>query len=97
MAIIISLLTAFAIGGVVVLSQKMENGKKSWKEVIKDYAPLTIMIVVFSFLFMICMTTCIFDTGYDSNEFNWDGKPKDQYRHMRKPLIYDRSTYDSNR
>lgn len=88
MAIITSLLTALVIGGIVVLSQKMENSKKSWGQVIKDYASLTIIIVVFSFLFMFCMTTCMSDTGYDSSEFNWDGKPKDQYRFLRKPYGY---------
>lgn len=95
-AIIISLLTALAIGGVVLLSQKMENSKKSWTQVMKDYAPLTIMIVVFSFLFMTCATKGCEPT-YDSSEFNWDGKPKDQYRHMRKPLIYDGNTHAPSR
>ena len=82
--LILSVCFALISGFIVLVGNK---NKKTWKEAAKSLTIPIILVIVCTFLFMTCMTTCIFDTGYDSNEFNWDGKPKDQYRHMRKPIL----------
>lgn len=83
-SIVFSLIFALIVGGICLLNQKMSNSRKSWKQVAKDNILITSVIIIGSFFFMWCFATCISDTGYDNNEFNWDGTPKDQYRFLKK-------------
>lgn len=83
-SLIIPLCTALAIGLVVFASIKSENNKKSWKEVLKSHYLIILVFIVGAFLFMKCTTSFLSDTGHNDSEFNWNGKPKDQYRFLRK-------------
>lgn len=91
--LIISICVALLSGFVVLVGNK---NRKTWKETIKSMAIPVILVASCAFLLMMCMTEGMKPVE-DNSEFNWDGKPKDQYRHMRKPLIYDGNTYAPSR